>query len=401
MKICYLCPDSGIELSKYNGSAAHVRGVVESFVELGHDVTLLMSRTGGAAELGVPVESIPGAEFARSLSGLLRHDAATHDRTGTVEVLRALRRIWCNSAVERALEDQLGRRQPDLVYERYSPFGVAGAVVAARLGVPHVLEVNAPLAWEGARHRGQALNDAAEVLERLSFAATTRIIAVSDELREHLIAAGVDAAKICVVPNGVDERRFGQDGPRKPAGLGGEVVAGFVGSLKVWHGVDVLADAFRRAAADPSLHLLVVGDGPMAEGLRTLRDELPGRVTLTGAVHPSRVPDYMRSIDIAVAPYPRLERFYFSPLKVLEYMASGTAVVASRIGQVGRIVEDGRTGLLLEPGDAAELARALLRLANDAPLRTALGRRARDEVTRRHTWLHRTEQIVEQCEALA
>jgi glycosyltransferase involved in cell wall biosynthesis len=396
MRICYLCSDSGVKLSKYNGSANHVRSLVGSFVELGHDVDLVMTRTEGAEELGVRVRDIPRAAFPRSLSGLARASGRrVGDGAPTTALLRALRRIWADPLLEEVLSEELTRNRPDLVYERHSPYSVAGAVVARRLGLPHLLEVNAPLAWEGARHRGQALNDAADLLESLAFEATSRILTVSAELRELLVTGGVDAARIHVVPNGVDPGRFGDDGPRLPSGLEGKLVLGFVGSLKAWHGVEVLAEAFTMLAGDARFHLLAVGDGPMSGVLHELEERLPGRVSLEGAVHPSEVPAYLRTIDVALAPYPRLDRFYFSPLKVLEYMASATPVVASRIGQLEELIRDGESGLLVEPGDPQALADAVRRLAADPDLRGRLGRRASAEVVASHSWKRRAREILD------
>lgn len=391
MKILYVCADSGVSLSKHNGSAAHLRAVVAAFGELGHEVELLMTDVGGADALHVPVHAIPRPRFAPALNGLASPGSERDEATA---LLRALRRIWVNGGLESSLTDRIDRWRPDLVYERHSPFSVAGAVTARRLGCPHVLEVNAPLAWEGARHRGQVLGDAAGLLEQAALAATSRIVAVSGDLRDQLVADGVDASKIRVVPNGVDPRRFRPDGPSLPVGLERKRVVGFVGSLKAWHGIEVLAEAFETLAVDPDLHLLVVGDGPMAGPLADLERRLPGRVTLTGSVPPAEVPAYLRAMHVAVAPYPDLERFYFSPLKVLEYMASGVAVVASRIGQLRELVRDGDTGLLVQPGDSEALARAVSRLVGDETLRKNMGRHAREEALREHTWTRRVADIL-------
>jgi glycosyltransferase involved in cell wall biosynthesis len=245
------------------------------------------------------------------------------------------------------------------------------------------------------RHRGQALPEAALLLERAAFAATSRIVAVSEELRDHLIADGADPRKITVVPNGVDVDTFAPEGEALPRALDAGFVVGFVGSLKAWHGIDVLASAFSMLAVDPELHLLVVGDGPMAGELERLDSALPGRVTRVGLAPPGDVPAYLRRMHVAVAPYPQLDCFYFSPLKVLEYMASGRAIVASRIGQLQQLIRDGQTGLLVEPGSAWELAASVRRLRDDAELRTRLARSARLEAERHHTWRMRVAAILD------
>jgi glycosyltransferase involved in cell wall biosynthesis len=91
-------------------------------------------------------------------------------------------------------------------------------------------------------------------------------------------------------------------------------------------------------------------------------------------------------MDAAVAPYAPTESFYFSPLKVFEYMAAGLPVAASRIGQIGEVIRDGVNGLLLPPGDPEALAAALERLCRDRALRMRLGQAARATALKEHTW---------------
>jgi glycosyltransferase involved in cell wall biosynthesis len=112
---------------------------------------------------------------------------------------------------------------------------------------------------------------------------------------------------------------------------------------------------------------------------------LAGAAHLTGMVAPTQVPGLLASMDVAVCPYPK-QRFYFSPLKVYEFMAAGLPVVASRIGQLGELIEDEMTGLLCPPGDTTALADALDRLRRDPVLRRRLGQAARASAIRDHTW---------------
>jgi glycosyltransferase involved in cell wall biosynthesis len=138
----------------------------------------------------------------------------------------------------------------------------------------------------------------------------------------------------------------------------------------------------------PDTRLLIAGYGPERE--RTVADlaarGLLGAACLTGAVPRNAVPGVLASMDVGVAPYPRRSNFYFSPLKVFEYMAAGLPVVASRVGQLAALIEDGCNGLFCAPGDPTSLAAALLRLYRAPELRARLGRAARATVLRGHTW---------------
>jgi len=172
---------------------------------------------------------------------------------------------------------------------------------------------------------------------------------------------------------------------------------GFVGSMKPWHGLPVLIEAFAQLHhREAATRLLLVGGGP-EEG--PVRSELAARGLasasyLTGAVTPGDVPGFLTSMDVAVAPYPEPRRCYFSPLKVFEYLAAGRAVVASRVGQLEDVIQHDVTGLLCPPGDAAALAAALGRLQGQPGLRARLGRAARASVLRSYTWEALAERVL-------
>jgi glycosyltransferase involved in cell wall biosynthesis len=221
------------------------------------------------------------------------------------------------------------------------------------------------------------------------------------------LAGGVDARKIDVVPNGVDPSEFAplppRDVIRAELGFSDAFLVGFAGSLKPWHGVDVLIRAFGAVAnRDPAARLLVVGTGPAAAELRAAVAEkgLGNRVTFTGVVPHEEVPKLLRAMDVAVAPFLPMEDFYFSPIKLFEYMASGVYVVASRIGQIVEVIEDGADGLLCLPGDADDLAEQIDRARRSPALRSELGVRARAKVLDRYTWRHAADAMVD-CVGIA
>ena len=162
-----------------------------------------------------------------------------------------------------------------------------------------------------------------------------------------------------------------------------------MGTLKPWHDLDTLVEAFRRLRLRiPGARLLIVGDGPARESLDAkLADwDLTSAVRFAGAVPPPSVPGWLARMDVAVAPYASQAGFYFSPLKVVEYMAAGLPTVASHIGNLSDWIREGETGLLVPPGDAGALASALEYLCRDAGLRARLGAHAREQAEAHHTW---------------
>jgi glycosyltransferase involved in cell wall biosynthesis len=398
MRILYLCADRGISLEKHNGATAHFRNLVRAFTKLGHELLVLTPSSADERILGARVARIP---TPLQLVDLLEEAGQTvaRDHRETQQrkkrLVHALGHIWNNVVVEQAIVEQVERFRPDFVFELYSPYGVAGALTCNRLGVRHALNVHAPLAWEGATFRAQALQDAADLLEESAFRHAQRIIANSRQMRELLVNAGADPGKIEVVINGVDLDLFSPVGEKRRVGATDTVVIGFSGSLKGWHGVDVLCQAFRRVSVDPRVHLLVVGDGPLRKEVQRLSDELPGRVTFTGAMPQEQAAAWVRGMDVAVAPYPLLEPFYFSPMKILDAMACGVANVASRIGQAPELLREEETGLLVPPGDPDALASALRRLTDDPLLRERLGKAALSEAREKHAWTSRAAEIVE------
>jgi glycosyltransferase involved in cell wall biosynthesis len=391
VKICYLLPDRGIPLDGTKGASAHVRGLVRAWVELGHDITVI-----AAAPAASPDRVVPGARFHPLVSSGMNQLALASIEP---RIARALLHLWNNVGAHEALCSALGSAAFDCVYERLSPFGIAGSLVAREHGLFHVLEVNAPLAWEGARFRNQAFAEEAARLEREALSHASLVLTVSSELKQLLVTGGLAAENIAVVPNGVDTELFRPDGLSERNGFGDRIVVGFVGSLKPWHGIDVLAQAFTELAQDPRFHLFVLGSGPEARRISSLAEHYPGRVTLKDGIPHHDVPRHLRAMDIAVAPYPALEPFYFSPLKVLEYMAAGRAIVASKAGQISELIRDGQTGTLVEPGNASQLAEAIRRLGADPALRQSLGSKAREEALRSHRWTDRAMRITELIKA--
>ena len=380
MKICYLCQDLGISVDGQKGASAHIRGFVSALANHGNDITIL---TPKALEKDFEKAKIKVIKPLNFLNGLPKED--------NIHLTRALKHLLFNGAVEMALREEISSNKPDFIYERLSPFSGACSIIAKQNNIPHFLEINTPLADQGKKYRAMALSDVCEYMEKTTFANTSLIFATAMELKTWLINQGVSEEKIFIRPTAVDSTLFSNEPPSIKDQFKDKIVLGFVGGLKPWHDIEFLIKAFKIIAKDPKYHLLIVGDGTMRSAIKKLIKELPDRVTWTGAINQEDVPKYVSSMDICVAPYPNLDFFYYSPLKVYEYMAAGKPVIATKIGQLNEIVQEGVTGNLINPGDINSFVEAIKRLGNDSNLRISFGKAARVDALQNHTWEKRAE----------
>jgi glycosyltransferase involved in cell wall biosynthesis len=289
--------------------------------------------------------------------------------------------------------------RPDVIYERYNLFFLAGALLARRRRLPLLVEVNAPLAAERARFDKLRLRRLARWSEAFVWRAANRVLPVTGVLATHVAAAGVPPERIVVTPNGVDREEFPAPA-REPAGAADkdEIVLGFVGFVRAWHGLDAVVRAIAAWRGRPRLALVIVGDGPARPQLERLAAELgvADRVRFTGVAERSAVPGLVAGFDIALQP---AAVAYACPLKVVEYMAAGRAIVAPDQPNLRELLDDGRTALLFDPdrqpaGEA--MWQAVQRLVQDPALRRRLGAAAQAEVAARDlTWAGVARRVAE------
>ena len=361
-----------------DGQSVHVEELVAALRQAGHEVLVVGPRF--YQESGFGGESRVVAMLRRLLPGCLGELA---ELGYNVPAYMKLRRAWRGF-------------RPDLIYERYNLYYLAGALLAWRHGVLFYLEVNSPLADERGRFSGLRLRRLAHALERRTWRSADRVLAVTGVLKEMIVAEGTPVERVRVVPNGVVLDRYP---PTSRGTAAPPLVLGFVGFVRAWHGLDEIVRAIAEFGEHYPVTLTVVGDGPARSELQQLAADLgiAGRIQFTGLVEHEVVPRLVSGFDIALQPKAVA---YASPLKIFDYMAAGCAIVAPDQPNIREILVHERTALLFDPATPGALWQAISRLIEDRELRLRLGAKARAELNCQNwTWQGNADRIGQWAEA--
>jgi PEP-CTERM/exosortase A-associated glycosyltransferase len=295
--------------------------------------------------------------------------------------------------------DVAARERPDVIHAHSSyTNGIAARHAARRLGIPFVYELRGLWADTAVVEDGLRPNSLKyRAFWRLELGVVRRanvVVAISRGIRNAMVDRGIDAGKIEIVPNGVDTAVFTPRSPdaalARALGLNGAFVVGFIGSVRRLEGIDLVVEAFKEVhRRQPLARLLVVGDGAETGRLAAAAAAagLSGIVRFTGQVPHDQILRYYSIIDVLV--YPRIDAVInqtVTPLKPLEAMAMGKVCLASDVGGLKELVDDGVTGLLFTAGDVHDLTEKLLRLTADAELRQRLSAQAQAVVRRDREW---------------
>jgi PEP-CTERM/exosortase A-associated glycosyltransferase len=329
-------------------------------------------------------------------------DGLTFHRTpGTPAGPPAFRELGEIEALDAAIHALAQDWRPDIIHA-HSPAlcGAAASRAARALGIPFVYEIRA--FWEDAAV-GNLAGTEGNLKYRLTRALETRVVKQADAvftichgLKDDLVARGIPAERIAIMPNGVDLELFGAPVSRdenlaRELGLtGGAPVIGYIGSFYAYEGVDDLIAAMpllRRS--HPGARLLLVGAGPMDAAWRAAAAALPEpeAVIFTGRVPHTQVERYYSLVDVLA--YPRKAQRLtdlVTPLKPLEAMAQRRLVAASSVGGHRELITDGGTGTLFAPDDPAACAAALATLIDAREQWEAIKDRAVTHVRTRHDW---------------
>ena len=346
------------------------------------------ARAGGSVQVEELVEALAreGAQVL-ALMPTVPRDAVQPAAGATVEELPAHEGGAGGSEVEHSewIRARLERFGADALYERLARPSAAGSRAAARLGIPHLVDLDAPLLAEARRSRGLEEPEGAARLEREVLARAERVLTVSSPLAMHALRCG--ARRVEVFPGAVAIERH----PHRRRS-GERPVAVFAGRVRPWHGIETVAAAW-RLLGEAAPVLVIAGDAGEASDLL----EGVGAVLL-GPIPHRQVPAVLAEADIGLAPYARDAPIHLSPLKLFEYMGAGLASVAGELPATHELAS-AEQAVLVPRGDPEALAAAVAELAVDAPRRDRLGRTARALVAGAHTWRHRARRVMEHVAA--
>jgi glycogen(starch) synthase len=311
-----------------------------------------------------------------------------------------LREFSVVNLLEKTLSRILAREKFDLIHA-HSPAlcGLAASRVAAAAGIPFVYEIRS--FWEdGLPQKPTSLRyRLTRFLETRVAKRANAVVGIARPILKDLASRGVPEQKLFLVPNGVDVARFA---PReydralsKELNLEDTPTLGFIGTFFPWEGVSWLVQATAALHARGVLSkLLIIGDGAEADAVRAAiqQEQAEGFVSYLGRVPHEDIERYYSILDVLV--YPRRSSRItemVTPLKPLEAMALGKAVLGSDVGGIRELIEPETTGLLFASGEIDDFCRQATRLLQDENLRSVMGKNARARVCAERDWATVTE----------
>jgi len=316
-------------IASKDGQFVHVEELTNAFLEQGHELKFVAPKLNEQSEFG------HDGGIVTKLKKLLPR--------AIYEVLEFLYCFWVFVKLVIAIKDF----KPDFIYERYNLYQPAGVWAAKLFNLPIILEVNAPLVFERGKYSGLALKRFAKWTEDYTWRNATHCLPVSNVLADHLRQVGVKEKNITVIHNGVRQPFIDEmlatpiDENKK------DIVIGFTGFIHPWHGMDKAIDAIAEHKHLP-LKLVCIGDGNILPELKQQARDLgiSDKIEFKGLITRDKVLDYVKEFDIALQPD---VTDYASPLKMFEYMAVGSVIIAPDCPNIREILTD-ETAIFFEKG---------------------------------------------------
>jgi glycosyltransferase involved in cell wall biosynthesis len=363
-------------IASKDGQYVHVEEIIKAFRALGHEVIIVAPKVAEQSEFG--------------------------SDGGWVDWLKAKLPQWFYETLEFSysfyaflkLCVAILKHQPDVIYERCNLFLPAGIWAKKLFKLPLQLEVNSPLYLERKKYGGIALDRLAQWSEYYVWRNADRVLPVTQVLANYIKQAGVPDNRINVIPNGVDTRIFTpQNSANRAPAYQNKIVIGFVGFCREWHQLDQVLTLIANLN-NPQVFFLIVGDGPVKEQLIALAAQLniADKFEVTGIVKREAMPYWLDQIDIALQP---AVTPWASPLKLIEYLAKGLAIVAPDTDNIKELLDE-QNSCLFDHTNLATMIDAINRLIENPSLRQSIAQNALATVDKMQlSWQGNAEKILQ------
>jgi len=405
MKVFYISS----RLNVPDGSSVHGRAFVASVKKLGHEI-----------ETYPEITDLPEVV---SKKGEVKKDILYYIKRLRLKVLFGrLKRIGPNTAdaikflegMTQSVKDFIKMRalvnefHPDIIVYRKYLFNFSAVWLAKTSGIPCVAEINSLNIAESRLERGKRRSSAfSHWAEKYPLKRSNHVFCVSEAIK-NVLATFLTGDKISVIPNGVDadvfdRERFNSLEIKHDLGLEGKLVLGYAGSYQAWHDVKKSVEVIEQLhEMDNAYHLLLIGNGKEYSRIKEYIDSrnLSDCVTQVDYVYHADMPRYLAAFDVAIMTYPVFDGFYFSPLKMYEYMAMSIPVVSTDIGQIGDVIENGKTGALVVDPTTDEFVEAIKSVTVPREKLMDMGATARYTAIEKHSWLVNAREVMDLCNSL-
>jgi glycosyltransferase involved in cell wall biosynthesis len=362
-------------IASKDGQFVHVEELTNAFIEQGHDLKFIAPSLNENSDFG------HDGGFVTKLKKLLPR--------ALYELLEFSYSFWIFVKLVIAII----QFKPEFIYERYNLYQPAGIWVSKLFKIPLILEVNAPLVYERKTYSGLSLVRFAKWIENYTWRNATHTLPVTDVLAEHLRKVGVKEENITVIHNGVNQEFIDEMLAKPINNSKNEIVIGFTGFIHPWHGMDKAIRAIAEHKHLP-LKLICVGEGEILPELKALAVELEiaDKIEFVGLVTRDRVLDYVQQFDIALQPD---VTDYASPLKMFEYMAVGSVIIAPDCPNIREILSD-ETALFFEKGNQDKFINELVYAIENILSMNDLRNTVKSSLIEKHfIWQENAKRVIE------
>ncbi len=298
------------------------------------------------------------------------------------------------------------KHKPDIIISRVDAYRFSSPLLAKWCNIPLLLEADGANSYEWLQYNnrdGIIWKRCLLFIEKLNFRIADQVFVQSTVTKNYYDQLYGCGHKIGVITNAATPRTSSNRAALRAefSMQSSSVVCGFLGSLHYWHGTNVLQELISRVVKkyDQLVFLIIGGGGPNADDFKAFCYAKPwsNRMIILDYQDHAEVHHYINLFDIALAPYTDQNLFYYSPVKIFEYMALAKPVLTVPVGQIGEIIQHGYNGYFFKPGCISDLEEKLAELIHNSDLRQTLGRNALVTIRQHHTWNHKAKQLEQMC----